>query len=70
MTVALAALAAALFVVVLAAYLERRAWNQERARLVNRIIARHTGEVLALDRNDTPHEPKDREPPVIVEGLN
>ena len=32
---------------------ERTAWAVERRELVNRAIARHTGEVVALDRNAT-----------------
>jgi signal transduction histidine kinase len=45
---------------------ERDAWRVERAELVNRAIARHAGEVIALDRQAKPttHEPVDRPVPV------
>jgi hypothetical protein len=32
---------------------EREAWTAERQRLVDRVIARHAGEALALDRSAT-----------------
>ena len=38
-------------------YRERQAWTDERRQLVDRAIARHTGEVLALDRQAN-EEPK------------
>lgn len=48
---------------------EREAWAVERKQLVDRAIARHAGEVLALDRE--PKEKPDRdEPAVYVEGLS
>lgn len=46
---------------------ERAAWAVERKQLVDRAIARHTGEIVALDR--TPRAPSPRTEPVLVEGL-
>ena len=48
---------------------ERREWADERRALVDRAIAHHTGEVIALDRAQrrTKREVEPREP---VEGLN
>ena len=48
---------------------EREAWTAERKQLVDRAIARHTGEVLALDREPKPKPDRD-EPAVFVEGLS
>jgi hypothetical protein len=48
---------------------ERETWTVERKQLVDRVIARHTGEVLALDREPKP-KPNHDEPPVYVEGLS
>jgi hypothetical protein len=48
---------------------ERDAWAQERRALLDRAIARHTGEVLALDRQASPRPKPDRDP-ILVEGLN
>lgn len=31
---------------------ERKSWQSERRSLVDRAISRHTGEILALDRQD------------------
>lgn len=43
---------------------ERREWTAERRVLIDRAIAQHTGEVLALDRN------KDRTPrPDVVRPI-
>lgn len=33
---------------------ERELWRVERGELINRAIARHTGEVIALDRGGAP----------------
>jgi len=46
---------------------ERREWAVERRHLVDRAIARHSGEVLALDRNGQPKP--DREEPKLAVGL-
>ena len=57
-----AVIALALVAVVLAGVLvlilraqgsERREWVMERRSLIDRVIAQHTGEVIALDRNST-----------------
>lgn len=48
---------------------ERREWADERRALVDRAIAQHTGEVIALDRAQKPKAERDHEP-VLVEGLN
>ena len=48
---------------------EREAWTVERKQLVDRAIARHTGEVLALDREPKVKPDRD-DPPVYVEGLS
>jgi hypothetical protein len=44
---------------------ERNEWANERRSLVDRAIARHSGEVLALDRNGRP-KPEHDEPKLIV----
>jgi hypothetical protein len=50
--------------------IEREAWATERRALIDRAIARHTGEVIAMDRNDRkPHPPEQRETR-LVEGLS
>jgi hypothetical protein len=48
---------------------ERREWAAERRGLVDRAIAQHTGEVIALDRAQT-RPKREVEPRVPVEGLN
>jgi hypothetical protein len=48
---------------------ERRDWAAERRGLVDRAIAQHTGEVIALDRAQT-RPKREVEPRVPVEGLN
>jgi hypothetical protein len=40
---------------------ERQHWADERRMLVDRAIAQHTGEVLALDRSTKPKPDRDRE---------
>lgn len=45
-------------------------WAKERRELLNRVIARHTGEVLALDRDQAPKADRERTAPVLVEGLS
>jgi hypothetical protein len=47
---------------------EREHWAVERKQLIDRAIARHTGEVLALDREPKPKKDRD-EPAVFIEGL-
>ena len=48
---------------------ERREWAAERRGLVDRAIAQHTGEVIALDRAQRkPRQEHEPRPP--VEGLN
>jgi hypothetical protein len=48
---------------------ERASWAAERRALVDRAIAQHTGEVIALDRAQT-RPKREVEPRVPVEGLN
>ena len=48
---------------------EREAWTVERKQLVDRAIARHAGEVLALDREPKPKPDRD-EPAVYIEGIS
>lgn len=43
-------LAASLVALALVQVWERSRWAVERHDLVNRVVARHTGEVIALDR--------------------
>jgi uncharacterized membrane protein YsdA (DUF1294 family) len=49
---------------------ERELWAAERERLVNRAIARHAGEVVALDREGKPKPERDDKPSVYIEGLS
>jgi hypothetical protein len=49
---------------------EREQWAQERRALTDRVIARHIGEVLALDRNAQRPTIDDRGEPVLIEGLS
>lgn len=46
---------------------ERREWVMERRSLVDRVIAQHTGEVIALDRNQRP--PREQAPRPEAVGL-
>lgn len=48
---------------------DRRECQAERKQLVDRIIARHTGEVIALDRTDK-RPTKQVEPDKLIEGLS
>jgi len=51
---------------------ERAAWAEERRFLVDRAIARHVGEVVALEReNSRANHPsnEDRTPRPLLEGL-
>ncbi len=71
--IALVVLAAVLIYVLVQIKHEREDWQQERRFLVDRAIARHTGEVVALDKmedrrqNGAP-EPRERIP-TMPEGL-
>lgn len=49
---------------------ERLAWAKERKQLVDRVIARHAGEVIALDREPKPKVERDPASTVFVEGLS
>lgn len=48
---------------------ERREWAAERRSLVDRAIARHAGETIALDRaaNGVQREPRES---VLIEGMS
>ena len=46
---------------------ERRDWVAERRSLIDRVIAQHTGEVIALDRNQRP--PRERTETPAAVGL-
>ena len=49
---------------------ERREWSQERRTLIDRAIAQHTGEVIALDRSSAPpRAPRPETVRPIAEGL-
>lgn len=52
---------------------ERNEWKSERRFLIDRTIARHVGEILALDRMDEKREhgerPQREHVPTIPEGL-
>lgn len=55
---ATALLAVALVLVVGLQGRERRHWSDERRSLVDRIIAHHAGEVIAMDRASQPRAPR------------
>ena len=65
--VAFVAWTAALVVLVVMQNRERAAWVEERRQLVDRAIARHSGEVIAFDRAQRPRA--EREPAPLLEGL-
>ena len=48
---------------------ERREWALERRALVDRAIARHSGEVIGLDRAARVKPEREHEP-VLIEGVN
>lgn len=48
---------------------DKRECASERKQLIDRIIARHTGEVIALDRTDK-RPTKQVEPDKLIEGLS
>lgn len=62
-------LAGALCAVVYSHGRERHEWALERRSLVDRAIARHAGESIAMDRAAR-GEVKERPLPVLVEGLS
>jgi hypothetical protein len=47
---------------------ERREWVMERRSLVDRVIAQHTGEVIALDRNQRPPRERIEQPQAVGLG--
>ena len=49
---------------------EREAWAVERRELTNRAIARHAGEIVALDREGKPKPEREDSSPIFVEGLS
>jgi len=62
-----AALAGVLVLVLRMQSSERKDWVMERRSLVDRVIAQHTGEIIALDRSAQPREQRpEREHPVAV----
>lgn len=65
--VALVGLVVALVVLVVTQARERARWTEERRQLVDRAIARHSGEVIAFDRAQKPRP--DREPRPVLEGI-
>ena len=69
---AVVALAVVTSVLVWSHQREREGWATERQALVNRAIARHSGEVIALDRqaNKSPTDATPARRPVLVEGLS
>ena len=64
------AIAVALVLVVVAHARERQHWADEREGLIDRIIAKHAGEVIAMDRASAPKAPRP-EPAIrpVAEGL-
>ena len=67
----IAVLAAVVGVLIREHQRERERWETERLRLVNRAIARHSGEVIAFDRSDAKRERSpEREPAQLIEGMN
>lgn len=48
---------------------ERSTWAVERRQLVDRAIARHTGEILALDRGNGARPKAEGDEPRLIEGL-
>ena len=69
---AIVALAAVTGVLVWSHQREREGWATERRALVDRAIARHSGEVIALDRQAgrSPTDATQPHRPVLVEGLS
>jgi hypothetical protein len=67
--VVLVVLAGVMYALIASQGRERRDWAAERRGLVDRAIAHHTGEVIALDRAQT-RPKREVEPRQPVEGLN
>lgn len=61
-------LAGVLLLVVRLQAVERREWVMERRSLVDRVIAQHTGEVIALDRNQRPPRERTEQPQAVGLG--
>lgn len=53
-----------------AARRDAEAWRAERRELINRVVAKHTGEVLALDRDTEPRPTREPHERILVEGLS
>lgn len=68
--VAVAVLGFCLVAVLRQARVEREAWAEERRALTDRVIARHTGEVIAFDRAAQPKAEREYERPQFIEGLS
>jgi hypothetical protein len=70
--IALAAVVALLAAVLVLALVdhatERKEWASERRMLVDRIIAQHTGEVIALDRSQRPARENPERPQAVGLG--
>ena len=70
---ALVVLGAVLIYVLIGIRNERSEWKEERRFLTDRAIARHTGEILALDKMDDRREngaePAREHVPTLPEGL-
>lgn len=62
-------LAAVVITLIIFQHRERATWSAERRVLVDRIIARHTGEVVALDRQ-AERSRTERPDPTIADARN
>lgn len=60
--IAIVVLAGILAFIIYSHDLERQAWWHERRYLIDRAIAQHVGDVVALDRMDIKREADDPEP--------
>lgn len=67
--IAVVALALVVAALLWSQHCERRGWAAERRALVDRAIARHVGEVAALDRTNGRTKQREPEPPKLIEGL-
>jgi NADH:ubiquinone oxidoreductase subunit 6 (subunit J) len=67
---AIVVLAVVVGALVVQAQREREKWTAERRALVDRAIARHSGEVIAFDRAAHKGEPDKKPAPVLIEGLS
>ena len=61
LTVTACVLAVAIVALVWLQQVERNRWATERRQLVDRVIAKHTGEVIALDRTSPRRSSLDNE---------